>query len=177
MKKLIIIFIVLGLAALFLWSAKMIVKPQSEFLGVVHEINVLTDKTVSIIGQTPTLASVNLATQFVYDWKEITSEKLQGFRNEGRLRENSDEFLKLEFVANANKDKIAKIYDELVNKAKDDIRSLDDEKMRVVKSKQTPSNEDIAILEQQSKSLEEKLDVIKAMDGLMTTYQTIFDEK
>lgn len=177
MKKLVLIVVGLGLVALFLASARLTVKPQSEFLGVVHEINVLTDKAVELMGGAPNLERVNKAKQFVDERKDFIREKLQGFRNEGRLRENSDEFLRLEFVADANKNKIAKVYDELVDKAKADIRSLDEEKMKMVKSNRTLSDEDIALLEQKSKLIEENLDVIKAMDGLMASYETIFEEK
>ncbi len=177
MKKLMITVVGLGFVALFLMSAKMTVESKAGFMSVIREIDVLTDKSVETIGNQPTVMSVNQAKLLIEERKISIIEKLWVFRNEGRLREKSDEAIQLQYAAEDNKNKIAKIYDDFVNRAKNDIRSLDEEKERLLKSKKELSDGDIAILEQKSKLIEENIDVVKALGDLMTSYETIFENK
>lgn len=177
MKKLMIMVIGFVLIALFLMSVKMSFDTKSKFMSVIREIDILTDKSVELIGNQPTVQSVNNAKGVIEEKKIGIVEKLRIFRNEGRLREKSEEYFQLEDAAGNNKNKIAKIYDDFVEKAKNDIRSLDEEKARMLKSNKKLSDGDIAILEKKSKLIEENIDVLKALDDLMTSYETIFDNK
>ncbi|HMS39805.1 MAG TPA: hypothetical protein PKE69_06230 [Pyrinomonadaceae bacterium] len=176
-KKLLILAVGLSFVALFFWSAWFSANTKSEFLGVINELDGLTDKSVEIIGNQPTLASVNEAKLFIDGRKAGIIEKIRGFRNEGRLREKSNDDIQLGYAAEDNKNKIAKVYDDFVDKAKNDIRSLDEEKERLLKANKKLSNADIDNLEQKSKLIEENIDVVKALDNLMTSYETIFENK
>lgn len=175
MKKLMLIVVGIGVMALFIESARTTIKSKSEFLTVVHEISVLTDKSVEIMGNAPTLASVNQAKQFIDERKSSIKGKLQAFRNEGRLREKSGEYLQLEFAADSNKNKIAKFYDEFVEKANSDYETSIEEKEKL-EAKRTISRKDFEMLEKKSKLIKQNYEVIKAMDSLMASYKTIFEK-
>lgn len=173
-RKLLIICVGSIFCAAFFMTARMTVNTRAEFLRVVLEINVLTDKSIEIMGDIPTLESVNKAKFFVEERKTSINEKLQNFRGEGRLRENSEEFLELNEAIDLNKIKIAQIFNNFVAKARKDMADLDDLRIQMWnKSKNRQSDKDIEILEQRSKQIEENLAVIESMKALMERYDKI----
>lgn len=173
-KKLLIICVGFVFCAAFFMIARMSVNTRAEFLRVVHEINALTDKSIEIMGDIPTVESVNKAKLFIDERKTSINEKLQNFRSEGRLHENSEEFLQLDEAIDLNKIKIAQIFNNFVAKARKDMADLDDLRVQMWnKSKNRQSHKDIEVLEQRSKQIEENLAVIEAIKALMESYDKI----
>jgi len=176
MKKLIVAFLGLAFIGMFYLGVEDAVAKQSEFIAAIHEINILTDKSVDIMGNPPTLQSVNQAKQFIDEHKDSIREKLQKLRNDGRLGENSDEAARLEFEVGKNKEKIAIVYNDFVYKAKTDIKTLDEDSRKMMKAKKSLSENDLKILEGKLNNLDANNDVIAAMDDLMKSYKMIFEK-
>lgn len=173
-RKLLIICGGIIFCAAFFTMARLSVNTRAEFLKVVHEINFLTGQSVEIMGDTPTLESVDKAKLLIDEQKNSINEKLRNFRDEGRCRENSEELFELNEAIDLNKIRIARIFNNFVAKARKDMSDLDDLRIQMWnKSKNIQSAKDIEILEQRSKQIEHNLAVIEAMKALMESYDKI----
>lgn len=173
-RKLLIICIGVLFCVVFFLMAKETVNTKMEFQNVLQEINLLTDNSVEILGKSPTLESVNAAKQFIEQQGVPIKEKLLILRSQGRIREKSEEYLALNNALDVNKIKIAEIYNGFVEKARSDIKSLDDLNLKLWnKSKRNLSNKEIEILKQKSKQIEDNNAVIEAMEILMKSYEGI----
>lgn len=154
------------------------IKKNSKFIETIRAVNVLNNDLVKTMGEKPTLETIGQAQVLLDRHSPLVREKIKELRDAGRLRKNSDERLNLDECIAKNTDKLADYYENFADSAQADLEDLNDLKDQYINVKFTAA--DASNLRKQiiskNDSLKENLDVIKAMEVLMSGLETIYKE-
>ena len=176
-KKTMLLIAGVCLVAVVWASANSSIKRKSEFLSVVHEMNVLTNDLVKTMGDAPTIETVGQAHLLFDERSRSLKEKVRILRDSGRFRKDSDERIQFETVNTKNTEKVAGYYERFADLAREDLDGLNDLKDKFISAKSSAESDNLRkkILSK-TEVLKANIDVIKAIEGLMVSFETIYLE-
>jgi len=181
MKRALLTFIGLTLAAVLIMGFSDSVSKISEVNSVINELSVLTDNAIRNIDDPPTLANIATARNLIDEQKQAIKNKIKALRDSGKLADNSDANLKLSVIHDANKNKLAAVYDKFVAKSYEDMKKMNKAKGLLIKLNSQKSSKEFKAAEKDVESLaainEANLDLLNALDTVVESYKSIFDEK
>lgn len=180
-RKTLLIMVGVCLVALLAIGVDSSMKKRSEIQKVINEVNVLTDDAVRNVGDTPTVEGISRARKIVDERKNSIREKIKSLKDSGKLVKNSEAALELEFCAVSNINKTATVYDRFLAKSYEDLTKLNTLKERLIKLNSGASLGEVRNLRReilnQTRTIEENVNVLNGMDLLAASYKSIFEEQ
>lgn len=181
MKKVLVTFIGFTLAAVLIIGFIVSASKISEVNTVINELSVLTDNAIRNIDDPPTPANIAKARKLIDEQKQSIKGKIKALRDSGKLADNSDANLKLSVSNDANKNKLAAVYEKFVTKSYEDMKKMNNARELLIKLNSQRYSKEFKAAEKDVESLaainEANLNLLNALDTVVESYISIFDEK